>query len=731
MLALLRARRPVCVHALGDADCGPASLASICQYHGLPVTLQRARALVAADLLGIDIHGLVDGATAAGLEATAGKVENYDLSDLPLPAIFHLKDTTEGHYVVVYKVMARMVLVADPSHDLMKISRAELYERWSGHVVLLRPRADFVAKRAWTSPPAVRMLARQAFASWKSLLTIVALSVVAIATGVSLSWCLRSVMDTIIPEGSSGILTTCAVATLAASVVKAISSYVKQRLVASVAYRLDVEHTGELLKKLLPLPLWFFSRQMIGSLYQRITDVTRVRGALTHTIPDIVSDLICACVYVGLLAVTNVKVAVIATVLAGISVWCGRLQAQACLSFERRAQALANVSSSTILDTLSSIRTIKAYRAERLSVSKLVAHFSAATAVLRDKSVKNNGIAAAITLFGAASSVLILWLTIRMALAHQMTLGEAIYEQMIAGLLLGVSERLAPSLLTVAETLLSVDRVAEIETVGVERPDANCTIPYAAGGIRFDINNVSFWYRKKQWVLKNVSATFDSNEFVVILGATGCGKSTLSALLAGLYEPQDGYIAVDGVRAAEIDIASHRHNVVIVFQDTQLIAASVYENLALGYEATMKEVELAARQADAHEFICNLPGGYQCSIGSRGTALSSGQKQRIAIARALVRKPRALLLDEATSNLDLATEQRVLKAIRASYEKRTIVMITHRVATARIADRIIVMEGGQIAEIGNHENLAHAGGLYEQMWRLNDDVQDSHIAIAS
>ena len=263
-----------------------------------------------------------------------------------------------------------------------------------------------------------------------------------------------------------------------------------------------------------------------------------------------------------------------------------------------------------------------------------------------------------------------------------------------------------------------MERLADILNSRPEVEGAKSRLPRIEGAIEFD--QVSFRYRPDASdVIRQLSLKIAPGEIIGIVGRSGSGKSTLTRLVQRLYVPDRGRILIDGQDIAIVDTASLRRQLGVVMQDNLLFNRSVRDNIALiDPTLPLERIIDAAKLAGAHEFICELPEGYDTMVGEHGTGLSGGQRQRIAIARALIGDPRILIFDEATSALDYESEQIIQRNMRDICKGRTVLIIAHRLSAVRIADRIVVMDRGQILEDGSHDELLATNGLYSRLWQM-------------
>ena len=318
------------------------------------------------------------------------------------------------------------------------------------------------------------------------------------------------------------------------------------------------------------------------------------------------------------------------------------------------------------------------------------------------------------------STVVIIWLGGRYVIENSMTIGELVAFTTYLGQLISPVRRLGVIIPAVAMASAAGERIYTILDAQSDVTDAPGAIelPPIKGCVRFD--DVTFSYFGQRQVLNQLSFEAEVGEVIALLGATGSGKSTIINLIPRFYDVTSGRIYVDGYDLRDVTLNSLRDQIGIVLQETVLFAASIRENIAFGLNGVGNaDVIEAAKAAQAHDFIMEMPAGYDTEVGERGVTLSGGQKQRIAIARALLKDPRILLLDDATSSVDTETERMIQLALERLMVGRTSFIIAQRLSTVRMADKVLVLQGGRIAAAGTHEELLHSSGLYAEIYHRN------------
>lgn len=680
------------------SDCGPACLAMVLEYHGRRLPIDAVRAAVGGAASGVSARQLADGARRLHLRARGVKLELNALRYLPRATILHWE---MNHFVVLESVDRRGARIVDPSSGPRRVSLEDLADRCTGIALLLEPAPEFATPQHTRSPRRARQL-RWLRAAPGYFPRVIALSAVLQLAVLSIPATLGLCVDKVIPRHDGQLLQLLAAGALIVWSVQILTSYVRSSLLLHLRTYLDAQLTIDLNEHVLGLPFSFFQRRSAGDLVMRLGSSAQIRELLTSGALSAILDGSVALLYFALLCALAPPLAVIALGVALLQVLCvwhsGRRNAE-LMSEQLVAQARL---SSAQGEALAVIEPIKSMGAEGRIAERWADLYVDVLNVALDRGRLANRVSTATQALGFAGPLAILLSGAQLVLSGSLDLGAMLALSSVgAAFLTPVATLMATW--TQVQTLQSyLGRLEDILDTPRE-PPSSAVRPRLPGEITLDA--VSFAYATAgPLVLDRVSLQVRAHEFVAIVGASGSGKSTLARLLAGLYTPVSGTIQFGGADAKCADPTELRGSLGIVTQDTRLVAATIRDNISLfDPSVPLERVQHAARLAEIHDDVMQLPLGYDTVLSDGGGSLSGGQRQRLALARALLRDPTLLILDEATSQLDQITERRVQRQLAALSCTR--IVIAHRLSTICDADRVIVLGSGRVIDIGSHADL--------------------------
>jgi len=503
-------------------------------------------------------------------------------------------------------------------------------------------------------------------------------------------------------------------------IVQALIGYGQNYLIHFLSQRVIADLRLAIQQHLLHLPLRFFKDSRVGEIVSRVTnDVTTLQVVLTETPIALLRQIVTITGGIVLMASMHwqltLLIFIIVPPLILLGIFFGRkVEKLSTLIQDRLANAI-----SVLEESISGIRIVKSFTRERFEEKRFKDRIEETFDTTMDRTRVRAAFIPLVSLLGFMAVTAIMWLGGQFVLNQTLTPGELLaflfYMIMVAaplGEFAGVYTQIREAIGAAARIFEIMEASSEPE----QSKEAN-PLPPINGTVKF--HNVSFGYEPDELILKEINLTIQPSEIIALVGPSGVGKTTMVNLIPRFFDPLEGWIEIDGHRITDVTLQSLRSQIGLVPQETFLFGGTISENIAYGSpESPRQEIVAAAKAAYAHEFIEGLPKGYDTEVGERGVRLSAGQRQRIAIARALLKNPRILILDEATSALDSESEQMVQKALEVLMRNRTTFVIAHRLTTIQNADRILVLEEGKIVEDGPHDELISKGGIYHHLWSL-------------
>jgi len=706
---------------------GLAALCAIARLHQVsadPSTLAHQLGLQPSQP--VTVSDLLRGAKELGLKGklTVSSAERLPLTPLPALALLR-RDDGAAHPVVLAQCDGQRVLVQDlatvPSRPMIEPLGA-FVAQWTGELLLVTSRASLAAELlkfdfTWFVPALVK---------YRSLLGEVLLISFFLQLFALVSpLFFQVVMDKVLVHHGLTTLDVLVIGLVVLVLFESLLTGLRTYVFSHTTSRIDVELGARLFRHLLLLPLAYFQVRRVGDSVARVRELENIRSFLTGNALTVALDVVFSVVFIAVMLFYSVPLTLI--VLASMPLYVALslavvpvLRRRLDVKFARGAENQA-----LLVETVTGIQTVKAGALE----PGFARHWDNQLAAYVSASFRTGNLAAwgheGINLIGKLVNAATLWYGARLVMDNELTVGQFVAFNMFAQRVAQPIMRMAQLWTDFQQTGISMARLGDILNTRTEvPPTSTAQLPPLKGRITLD--NVVFRYRPEAApVLQGVSLDIRPGEVVGIVGRSGSGKSTLTKLVQRLYTPEQGRLLVDGIDISLIDAAQLRRQVGVVLQENLLFNRSVRENIAIADPAApIESVVRVAQLAGAHDFISELPEGYDTIVREQGSSLSGGQRQRIAIARALFTNPRILILDEATSALDYESEAILQRNMEQICHGRTVLIIAHRLSAVRHANRIVVMDKGRIVEVGTHETLVQKPqGIYSHLWRMQDGSQ--------
>lgn len=705
-------------------DCGPTCLRMIAKYYGKNISLQQLRQLTQTTRSGSSLLGISDAAEKTGFRTLGAKI-TYEklLEDAPLPCIAHWN---QNHFVVIYKIKKDRVYIADPGHGLLKYTKEEFLKSWKsdateGVILLLEPTPAFNAEdiphseKTGLRPKAFAFLFSYVF-KYKKLLVQLTIGLIAGSLlQLLFPFLTQSIVDIGVQNNDVKFIYLILFAQLMLFLGRISIEIIRGWILMHISSRINISLVSDFFVKLMKLPISFFDVKMTGDIMQRINDHQRIESFLTSTSLNVLFSFVNLIIFSFVLAFYSITIFTVFFIGSLFYfVWIlFFMKRRADLDYKRFDQNVQN--QSKVMELIAGMQEIKLHNAERQK------RWQWENIQVRLFKINIKGLALEQTqsvgsgLINELKNIVITFLSAKLVIDGQITLGMMLSISYIIGQLNSPVIQLVSFTQSLQDARLSLERLSEIHNKEDETPAGMPEEEELSPNSSIDLKNISFQYTGVYGdkVLEKLDMFIPANKITAIVGSSGSGKTTLMKLLLKFYEPVEGEIKIGLQNLNTISAKTWRDKCGVVMQEGYIFSDTIANNIAVGVENIDKEkLRRAVKIANIQEFIESLPLGYNTKIGMEGVGLSTGQKQRILIARAVYKDPDYLFFDEATSALDANNEKVIMNNLNEFFKGKTVVIIAHRLSTVKNADQLIVLDKGKIVEDGSHIELTALRGHY-------------------
>ena len=704
-------------------DCGPTCLQMIARYHGRTYTLPYLREISYITREGVSMQGIMEAADRIGFRTMPVKVPfqksvaaEPSFMDAPFPCIVHWN---QSHFVVAYKANKKHIWVADPAQGKFKLEHAVFKKSWisdqdNGVALLLEPSPAFYEQEGET-------VDKKGFAYLLKYLLPYRRLIIQLFLGLSLGslfqltlpFLTQSVVDIGIQNQNVGFIYLVLLGQLMIFLGQLSVNVLQSWILLHISTRINVSLIADFLTKLMRLPIGYFDTKMIGDLMQRIGDHTRIESFLTSSTLNVLFSLVNFIIFGIVLLVYNTTIFLI-FLFASIAylLWIIIfLKKRKEVDYQRFQELSQN--QSTLIEMIQGMQEIKLQNSERKRrrlwtniQAKLFNANIRSLAISQYQDIGGNSI-------NQLKDIAISFVAATAVIQGQMTLGMMLAIQYIVGQLNGPLAQMIQFIRAAQDAKISLERLGEIHQTPEEEA-LEASVDMLPDNKDLHIENLFFKYNPlDEEVLKNIHLKIPSGKVTAIVGTSGSGKTTLVKLLLGFYTPTKGTIRLGGMPITTIRKSLWRQQCGAVMQDGYIFSDTIANNITESDEIIDKTRLLKAVQtANIQTFIESLPLGYNTMIGARGNGISQGQRQRLLIARAVYKNPDFLFFDEATNALDAKNERTIVENLNTFFKNKTVIVVAHRLSTVKNADQIVVLNNGEIKEIGTHQELVAKKGEY-------------------
>lgn len=707
-----------------QSDCAAAVVSTIIKTYGLELSIMKIREIIGTDIYGTTVKGVVYGLEKLNFSVKAVRFKLSDLNKkVTLPAILQVKTLSgENHFIVLHKILRNnKFLIDDPAIGLKKINNEELDKIFLGIAIFMIPKSDFEVKKD-KSGSMFNIFKQLILPQKKLFITIIFTSLLLSIFGILSSIFSKILMDEVIPYKLKNTLFVFLFVFGLVSILQTMLSAFRKHILLFLSRKVDIPVLMGYYNHIIHLPYIFFSSRKTGDIITRFQDAMTIKDIFTSVSISLILDIGLSLISTIVLININLKLFLILFVMVLINIILIYIFKKPYKEINKKQMEAGAVLNSQLIESLQNVNTVKALNDEENQLEKLEYKFVNTLKIAYEEGVLSNIQGSISSLINTLGGIIFMAVGALFIIDGKMSIGDLLVFQSISQYFTEPVQNLVGLQLTFQESSIAINRLNEL--MDLKREDENIEHKIKNIDLKKDINfdDLSFAYGSRPNLLNNFNLNIKQGEKFAFVGDSGAGKSTIVKLLLKFIEPNAGKISIGEYDLSDIDSYFLRNKIAYIPQEIELFSGTIIENLKIGNQnASYEEIISVCKMVGIHNTIDRLQNKYMSYIEEKGGNLSGGEKQRLAIARALLSDSDIYIFDEATSNLDSFSEKIIQDLIFNKIKNKTVIIIAHRISTIVNCDRICLIKSGQIKELGTHEELYSQGREYHDMVNIQNN----------
>lgn len=706
-----------CILQHDTTDCAAAAVATILKYYKVDMSIMKVREVLGTNTYGTTVKGVIDGLADLKFDTKAMRTDIDQLMpNITLPAIAQIVSNSGFlHFVVIHKITKKdTIIIADPEQGIRKIKRKQFANDFTGVLILALPKSDFEILQ-YKNKGMFELFSSLILPQKKMIATILLTSIILSLIGIGISTSSKILMDQIIPNRLKNTLFVFMISFALIMIIQSLLASFRQHIIIYFSRKIDIPVLMGYYNHIMHLPYEFFVSRKIGDIITRFQDAMTIKSIFTNASISLVLDLGLSIISALVLFNMNATLFLILFIMVLINILLVYFFKKSYKKINYQTMDSSSKLNSHIIESIKNIETIKSQNDEKQQIEKLESKFVNLLKVEYKEGVLQNIQSFVSSTISAIGNLFFMCVGASFIIDGKMSIGDLLVFQSISQYFTNPIQSIVSLQLTFQEAQIAMKRLSEL--MDVKRED-ECVKKIENIDLNGDIEfvDVMFAYGSRSAIIENLNLKIKKGQKIAIIGESGAGKSTIAKLLLKFITSKEGRITLSGYDIKDIDSSYLRKKIAYIPQDIELFTGTILDNLLVGNEnATFEEVILACKKVGADQFIRKLPKSYESYVEEGGANLSGGEKQRIAIARALISKPDLYIFDEATSNLDSFSEKQIHQLIFNHIQDKTVIIIAHRLSTVVHCDYIYLLDSGKIQEEGTHEHLLKLNKKYAKM----------------